>query len=368
MSITKEKVLEALRNVDDPDLKKDIVTLGMVRDLKVEGKNVSFTVMLTTPACPMKDMIHKASVNAVIHFVDKDANVQVKMDADTSTHRTDKNQLIPGVKNVIGVASGKGGVGKSTISANLAVGLAKLGAKVGLIDADIYGPSQTIMFNVQDQKPGVSPMPDGKNKMLPVENYGVKMLSLGFFAAANQAVPWRGPMASRALVQMFSDADWGELDYMVVDLPPGTGDIHLSFVQQVPVTGVVVVSTPQDVALADARKAISMFGMKNVEVPVLGLVENMSWFTPAELPNNKYFLFGKEGGKHLAEELHLPLLGQIPLVQSIREAGDAGRPAILQDNTPQSKALEEMTKNVVQQVAISNANKVASQSEVVDKV
>lgn len=359
MIITKEQVLEALRNVDDPDLKKDIVTLGMVRDLVVEGKNVSFTVMLTTPACPMKDMIHKASVNAVIHFVDKEVNVQVKMDADTSSRRTDAGAILPQVKNVIAVSSGKGGVGKSTVAANLAAGLAKLGAKVGLIDADIYGPSQTIMFDVLDARPLIQKV-NGVDKMVPVESYGVKLLSIGFFAGADQAVPWRGPMASRALMQLFSDAEWGELDYMIVDLPPGTGDIHLSFVQQVPVTGAVVVSTPQQVALADARKAVGMFRMPQINVPVLGIVENMAYFTPAELPQNKYFIFGKDGAKNLATEIGVPLLGQIPIVQSICESGDAGRPAILQENTPQSVALMEMVNQIVQQVSIANANKNAA--------
>jgi len=358
MEITKERVLEALRNVDDPDLKKDIVTLGMVQDVEVNGKNVSFRVVLTTPACPMKDMIQRACVNAIVHFVDKDAKVTVKMDAQTTSHRVDDKMLLPHVKNVVAVASGKGGVGKSTVAANLAAGLAKMGAKVGLIDADIYGPSQTIMFNVQDEKPTMTTVGD-EGKMVPVESYGVKLLSIGFFAGANQAIPWRGPMASRALIQLFSDAEWGELDYMVVDLPPGTGDIHLSFVQQIPVTGVVVVSTPQQVALADARKAVAMFKLDKINIPVLGIVENMAYFTPAELPKNKYFIFGKDGAKNLAEEIKVPLLGQIPIVQSICESGDAGRPAVLQDNTPQSVAFSEMVKNIVQQIAIANAAKQA---------
>lgn len=356
MEITEEKVLDALRTVDDPDFKKDIVSLRMIRDIKINGKSISFRVVLTTPACPMKDRIHKDCSNAIANLVDKEAKVDVIMDAEVTTHRKDKKDVLPNVRNIIAVASGKGGVGKSTIAANLAVGLVKLGAKVGLVDADIYGPSQTLMFDVVDARPMMTQI-DGKNKILPVENYGVKLLSIGFFAQSNQAVAWRGPMASRALQQLFTDAEWGNLDYMIVDLPPGTGDIHLSLVQFFPITGAIVVSTPQDVALADARKGIAMFGMKGIEVPVLGLVENMSWFTPTELPENKYYIFGKEGVKHLAEELKLPLLGQIPLVQSIRESGDAGRPVILQDNTLQSIALMDMVKKAAQQIAIANANK-----------
>lgn len=357
MSITKEQVLDALRNVDDPDLKKDLVTLGMIKDLEVEGKKVNFTVVLTTPACPMKDMIHKACVNAVLHFVDKEAEVNVTMSSNVSSQKS-TGPLLPHVKNIIGVASGKGGVGKSTIASNLAVGLAKQGAKVGLIDADIYGPSQTIMFDVQHEKPMIKQV-DGVNKMVPVENYGVKLLSIGFFADTSQAIVWRGPMAVKALNQLLSDADWGELDYMIIDMPPGTGDIHLSLVGAVPLNGVVIVSTPQNVALADAQKGVSMFQMEQINVPVLGIVENMAYFTPAELPNNKYYIFGKGGAVALAEKLNVPLLAEIPLVQSICEAGDAGRPAVLQENTPQAIALMQMAGNVAQQVSIVNSKKEA---------
>jgi ATP-binding protein involved in chromosome partitioning len=343
--ITTENVLEALKNVDDPDLKKDIVTLGMVRDVKVDGKKVNFTVVLTTPACPMKEMIHKACVNAIIHFVDKEAQVEVNMTADVTSRRNNGGPLMPGVKNIIAIASGKGGVGKSTV-----------GAKVGLVDADIYGPSVPIMFDVMDEKPMIK-QKDGKNYIIPVEAYGVKLLSIGFFADTSQAIVWRGPMASKALNQMFADADWGDLDYMLIDLPPGTGDIHLSLVQAVPLTGAIVVSTPQQVALADAQKGVSMFKMPNINVPVLGIIENMAYFTPAELPENKYYIFGKDGAKNLAERIGVPLLGEIPLVQSIREAGDAGRPAALQENTPLAKVFKDMAQRVAQEVAIRNAEK-----------
>jgi ATP-binding protein involved in chromosome partitioning len=355
MSITKEQVLEALKNVDDPDLKKDLVTLGMIHDLHVEGKNVSFTVMLTTPACPMKEMIHKACVNAILHFVDKEAVVNVKMSATVSASQK-SGPLLPKVKNIIAVASGKGGVGKSTIASNLALALAKQGASVGLVDADIYGPSQTIMFDVVHEKPMIKDV-NGVNKIVPVESYGVKLLSIGFFADTSQAIVWRGPMAVKALTQMFSDADWGELDYMIIDLPPGTGDIHLSLVGSIPLNGVVIVSTPQNIALADAQKGIGMFQLPQINVPILGIVENMAYFTPAELPNNKYYIFGRGGAKALAEKLDVPLLGEIPLVQSICEAGDAGRPAVMQDNTPQALAFMQLASNIAQQVSIVNANK-----------
>jgi ATP-binding protein involved in chromosome partitioning len=355
MSFTKEQVLEALKNVDDPDLKKDLVTLGMIKDLEVSGKNVSFTVVLTTPACPMKDMIHKACVNAVLHFVDKEAIVNVKMTANVTAGKV-AGPLLPKVKNIIAVASGKGGVGKSTIASNLAVALVKQGATVGLVDADIYGPSQTIMFDVVHEKPLIKVV-DGINKIIPVESYGVKLLSIGFFADTSQAIVWRGPMAAKALTQMFSDADWGELDYMIIDLPPGTGDIHLSLVGAIPLNGVVIVSTPQHVALADAQKGVGMFQLPQINVPVLGIVENMAYFTPSELPDNKYYIFGKGGAKTLAEKLGVPLLGEIPLVQSICEASDAGRPAVLQDTTPQAFAFMQMASNVAQQVSIVNSER-----------
>jgi ATP-binding protein involved in chromosome partitioning len=350
--ITKEKVLDALRYVEDPDLKKDLVSLGMIKDLDVSGNKVSFTVELTTPACPMKEMIQNACVNAVKHFVSQEAEINITMSARVSASGQTQGSL-PKVKNIIAVASGKGGVGKSTVSANLALGLKELGARVGLIDADIYGPSVPTMFDVVGERPYVKEE-NGQSKMIPVESYGVKMLSIGFFADTNQAVVWRGPVASRALMQMFTDADWGELDYLIVDLPPGTGDIHLQLVSQVPLTGAVIVTTPQAVALADARKAIGMFTLPQINVPVLGIIENMAWFTPEELPDNKYFLFGKDGGKELAEEFNYPLLAQIPLIQSVREAGDAGRPAVLQGTTLQAKIMLEMAKHVAQQVSIRN--------------
>ena len=362
MAITVDSVIDALKYVDDPDLKKDLVTLGMVKDVAVEGKNVSFTVVLTTPACPMKDMIHNACVNAIKHYVDKEAIVNVNMTANVTSTRDKDLGTLSKVKNVIAVASGKGGVGKSTVSANLAVALAKQGAKVGLVDADIYGPSQTIMFDVQNDMPGKSEY-EGKPKMKPVESYGVKLNSVGFLAGPDQVIALRGPMASKALTQLFTDTNWGELDYLIVDLPPGTGDIQITLCSTVPITGAVIVSTPQSVALADARKGIALFKLPALNVPVLGIVENMAYFTPEELPDNKYYIFGRDGAKNLATEMDLPLLGQIPLVQSIRESGDAGRPAVLQETTPQALALREMAQNVAQQVAILNANKAKTQEE-----
>jgi ATP-binding protein involved in chromosome partitioning len=356
-TITVESVLDALRYVEDPDLHKDLVTLNMVKDIAVDGKNVSFTVVLTTPACPMKDMIHNACMNAILHYVDKEAKVKINMTATVTTKKGKDETTLKDVKNIIAVASGKGGVGKSTVAANLALGLVRQGAKVGLVDADIYGPSQHIMFGVEREAPGPGEF-NGQKKMSPVESYGVKINSIGFLAGPNQVVALRGPMASKALSQLFFDTVWGELDYLIVDLPPGTGDIQISLCSQVPLTGAVIVCTPQDVAISDARKGIALFELPQINVPILGLIENMAWFSPAELPDNKYYIFGKEGVKHLAEELNFPLLAQLPLIQSVREAADAGIPAVMQENTQQAIAFIEMSQNVAQQVAIRNASQV----------
>ncbi len=351
MAITREQVLQALSNVEEPDLKKDLVTLNMIQDIQIEGMKVSFSVILTTPACPLKAMIENACRNAIQYFVSKEAEVHINM---TSRVTTQKNAGLPGVKNIIAVASGKGGVGKSTVAVNLALGLAKAGAKVGLIDADIYGPSIPIMFGLENARPKSSQV-DGKIRIEPIEKYGIKLLSIGFFTDPNQPVPWRGPMVSTAVKQLFNDADWGELDYLVVDLPPGTGDIHITVTQTFPITGAVIVTTPQNVALADAKKGIGMFMMNAINVPLLGIVENMSYFTPAELPDNKYYIFGQGGGKNLAEQLDVPFLGEIPLVKSISESGDAGKPILLDDNNPMANAFAEMAGKVAQQVAICNA-------------
>ncbi len=352
MSITREQVLKALSYVEDPDLKKDLVTLNMIEDVRIEGNRVSFSVVLTTPACPLKSMIENACRNAILHFVSKDAELNINM---TSRVTTPKNIGVPGVKNIIAVASGKGGVGKSTVAVNLALGLAKTGAKVGLIDADIYGPSIPIMFGLEGARPKASEV-NGKSRIEPIEKFGIKLLSIGFFTDPNQPVPWRGPMVSTAVKQLFNDAEWGELDYLIVDLPPGTGDIHITLTQTFPVAGAVIVTTPQNVALADARKGIGMFMMNAINVPLLGIIENMAYFTPAELPENKYYIFGQGGGRKLAEDLDIPFLGEIPLVKSISDSGDAGEPVILQQNNPMAAAFFEMAERVAQQVAIRNAH------------
>jgi ATP-binding protein involved in chromosome partitioning len=355
--MTREKVLAALSNVQEPDLGKDIVTLDMVRDIEIEGNYVAFTVVLTTPACPMKDLIKNACINAVRLLVDPEATVNVRFTANTTTHRKDARELLPKVKNIIAVVSGKGGVGKSTVAANFALALARGGASVGLMDADIYGPSVPIMFGVRGQRPMMMPGGEnGRGLIVPLERYGIKLMSIGLLVDEKNAVVWRGPMASSAIKQFVTDVFWDELDYLVIDMPPGTGDIHLTLLQTVPVTGVVVVTTPQDVALADAKKGIAMFGQAQLKTPIIGLVENMSYFTPAELPDHRYYIFGKEGGKRLAEEYDIPFLGQIPLVQSIREGGDIGIPIMMSDDELTRKAFSDFAGNAVRSIAMLNAN------------
>jgi ATP-binding protein involved in chromosome partitioning len=353
--MTTEEILKALSNVQEPDLGKDLVTLNMIQDLKIEGDAVSFTIVLTTPACPMKDLMKNASENAIKLLVNPKAQVQVNFTSNTTSLRKDEKSVLSKVKNIIAVVSGKGGVGKSTVAANLALALAEGGAKVGLMDADIYGPSVPIMFGVRGQRPLMKDE-GGKGVIIPLDQYGIKIMSIGLLVDEKDAVVWRGPMASSAIRQFITDVDWGELDYLVIDMPPGTGDIHLTIMQTVPVTGVVIVTTPQQVALADAKKAIAMFGQANVNVPIIGLVENMAYFTPAELPENKYYLFGKEGGLKLASEYDLSFLGQIPLVQSIREGGDEGVPAMVGSDTVSKDAFRTFVGNAVRQIAIRNAN------------
>jgi ATP-binding protein involved in chromosome partitioning len=353
--MTTEEILKALSNVQEPDLGKDLVTLNMIQDVKIDGDAVSFTIVLTTPACPMKDLMKNACENAIKLLVNPKAQVQVNFTSNTTSLRKDEKSVLSKVKNIIAVVSGKGGVGKSTVSANLALALAEGGAKVGLMDADIYGPSVPIMFGVRGQRPLMKDE-GGKGVIIPLDQYGIKIMSIGLLVDEKDAVVWRGPMASSAIRQFITDVDWGELDYLIIDMPPGTGDIHLTIMQTVPVTGVVIVTTPQQVALADAKKAIAMFGQANVNVPIIGLVENMAYFTPAELPDNKYYLFGKEGGLKLASEYDLSFLGQIPLVQSIREGGDEGVPAMVGADAVSKDAFRTFVGNAVRQIAIRNAN------------
>lgn len=350
--ITQEQVLNALSHVEDPDLKKDLVTLKMVENIAIDGNSISFSVVLTTPACPLKAVIENACRNAIKHFVSADADVHINM---TSRVTARPNQQLPNIKNIIAVASGKGGVGKSTVAVNLAIALAMSGAKTGLIDADIYGPSIPIMFGLEGARPHATQTADGKTRIEPIEKYGIKLLSIGFFTDPEQAVPWRGPMASNAVKQLFNDAEWGDLDYLIIDLPPGTGDIHITLTQGYPIAGAIVVTTPQNVALADAKKGIGMFQMSAINVPVLGVVENMAYFTPAELPGNKYYIFGQGGGRRLAERYDVPFLAEIPLVKSISDAGDAGEPVVLQKDSITSAAFSDLAQKVAQRVAIENA-------------
>lgn len=361
MNYDKDQVLDALKHIIEPDLNKDIVELGLVSDINIEGDKISLTVKISNPAMHNKKRMEEAVIFNLERFLSKSIEVEVTIEG-ISSQETNPNlrKVLPGVKNIIAVASGKGGVGKSTVTANLALGLAKKGYKVGLVDADIYGPSMPIMLDCADQKPTMIDV-NGKSYIKPVESYGIKLMSIGFFADLNKAIVWRGAMASKAIRQMFMDAHWGELDYLLIDLPPGTSDIHLTIVQLVPITGTVIVSTPQDIALADARKGINMFQLENINVPVLGLVENMAYFTPEELPDNKYYIFGKDGVKNLAEQMEVPVLGEIPLVQSIREAADVGRPAVLQEGTPSSIAFDLLASNVVERVGWRNKNMAPTQ-------
>ena len=359
MSISKQDILKALENITVSGEGKNMVESGAVQNVVTFADEIIVDLKLSTPALHIKKRAEADVIKIIHEKVDATAKVQVNIQVEAPAKPQNPNLIkgkpIPGIQNIVAVASGKGGVGKSTVTANLAVTLSKMGFKVGILDADIYGPSIPIMFDVALEKP-LSVNVDGKSKMKPVENYGIKILSIGFFTQPDQAVIWRGPMAAKALNQLIFDAAWGELDFMLIDLPPGTGDIHLSIMQSLPITGAVVVSTPQNVALADARKGVAMFRQENIDVPVLGIIENMAYFTPAELPENKYYIFGKEGAKHLAEDLEVPFLGEIPLVQSIREAGDAGRPAALQTATQTEEAFEAITRNVVEETVRRNEN------------
>lgn len=345
--INKNTVQEFLKEIEVDDL---------VHNLQIMGNDVYIDMVAHSPAMHEKKKLEAAMKQAFVSQFGEEIQLKLKIDSpspDAIAEQTIRGKMIPGIQNIIAIASGKGGVGKSTVAANLAVTLAKMGFKVGILDADIYGPSVPTMFDTEGEKP-ISVEVNGKNLMKPIENYGVKMLSIGYFTGGNQAVVWRGPMASKALSQMLRDAHWGELDFLLIDLPPGTGDIHLSIIQEVPVTGAVIVSTPQHVALADVKKGIAMFQMESINIPVLGLIENMAYFTPEELPENKYYIFGKNGAKNLAESLNIPVLGEIPLVQSIREAGDVGRPAALQEASPIAHQYTETAKNMIESLVERN--------------
>ena len=361
MKLDKKDILKALETITIAGEGKNMVESGAIKNVVTFGEEVIIDLVLSTPAMHIKKRAEDDIKKTIHELVSADIKIKINSTVVVPEPNEIKGKSVPGMKNIIAIASGKGGVGKSTVTANLAVTLAKMGFKVGILDADIYGPSMPIMFDVESEKP-ISVTVDGKSKMKPVESYEIKILSIGFFTSPSQAVIWRGPMASKALNQMIFDADWGELDFMLLDLPPGTGDIHLSIVQSLPITGVVVVSTPQAVALADAKKGVSMFTSDSINVPVLGIIENMAYFTPEELPENKYYIFGKEGAKNLAEDLNVSFLGEVPIVQSIREAGDYGRPAALQEGSLIEKVFQEITRNVVQEVVKRNENLPATEA------
>lgn len=353
MEIYKEQIINALSKVIDPDLHKDLVSLGMIEDIFIKDNEINFKLILTTPACPLREKLKNDCIKAIKEDLGDSFIINIELGAKVkkSTQSKGKENVLPGVKNIVLIASGKGGVGKSTIAANIAISLAETGAKTGLLDADIYGPSVPIMFDLNNYRPEAIDN-SGAVRIVPVEKFGIKLMSIGFFVDSTQALIWRGPMASNALKQLFTEVEWGELDYLIIDTPPGTGDIHITLVQTLPVAGAVIVTTPQEVALSDARKAIGMFRQEGINVPVLGLIENMSYFTPAELPENKYYIFGKGGGQKLAEETKTVLLGQIPLIQSLCESGDEGKPAALVHNTSIAKAFMELTENLSQQLSL----------------
>lgn len=364
MKLSREDIFKALETISLPGDGKNMIESGAVQNVMTFADEVVVDIKMTTPALHIKKRAEADIIKVIKEKVFADAKVQVNIKVEKAPQQNPnliKGKPIPGIKNIIAIASGKGGVGKSTVTSNLAISLSKMGFKVGVLDADIYGPSVPIMFDVANEKP-LSVKVNGKSKMKPIENYGVKILSIGFFTKPDQAVIWRGPMAAKALNQLIFDADWGELDFLLIDLPPGTGDIHLSIMQALPITGAVVVSTPQNVALVDTRKGVAMFQQENISVPVLGIVENMSYFTPAELPENKYYIFGEKGAQHLAEDLRVPMLGEIPIIQSIREAGDAGRPAALQEGTAVATAFEEFTRNTVQETVRRNTELPATEA------
>ncbi|WP_242494585.1 Mrp/NBP35 family ATP-binding protein [Brumimicrobium glaciale] len=347
MEITRDKVLDALGNVIEPDLKKDIVSQNLIDDLKIDGNKITLSVKVVNPAMHARKRMQEAVNFTLKRILGDDIEVETSVQGMSAEAKGSRRKVLPEVKHIVAIASGKGGVGKSTITANLAGGLAKAGYKVGIVDADIYGPSMPTMFDVVGERPNSIEV-DGETKMTPVMSYGIGIMSIGFFTEQDDAVVWRGPMAAKALTQMFTDTHWGELDYLLIDLPPGTGDIHLSLVQNIPLDGAIIVSTPQEVALADARKGVNMFQLDTIKVPVLGLIENMAWFTPEELPDYKYYIFGRDGVKNLAKGMNQRFLGHIPLVQSVRESGDIGRPAVMQQNTVVSEAFDELVRKFVE--------------------
>lgn len=361
MKIDRKDVLKALEQITVPGEGVNMVESGAVQNVLTFGDEVVVEISIANPAMQARKKVESEITNCIKQTISEDTKVKVNVKVVAADKAEIKGKQLPGMINIIAISSGKGGVGKSTVTANVAISLSKMGFKVGILDADVYGPSIPMMFDVEDARPLAETI-DGKSKMKPVENYGVKILSIGFFTKADQAVIWRGPMAAKALNQLIFDAAWGELDFLLLDLPPGTGDIHLSIMQALPITGAVIVSTPQNIALADARKGVSMFNQEGINVPVLGMVENMAYFTPDELPDNKYYLFGEGGARNLSKDLEIPFLGELPIVQSIREAGDIGRPAAMQEGTPVESAITDITRNIVTQVIKRNDNLPATEA------